>query len=154
MGWEILGKSMNKYRYFGNSIFSQKSRFWNKLAVFHNFFWAFWFFYNVSALTFRCGSSRGTPGIYFSNRWRDHWLFSAQAQYWRNSNRNIENITAKNEVWDVLFDQMSRKKGGIDPRIISDPSHLSESHFFESKTDFIKVFWIFGFSVFWVPGGW
>ena len=45
--------------------------------------------------------------------------------------------TTKNKVWDVLFDQMSRKKGGIDPRIISDPSHLSESHFLESKTYFI-----------------
>ena len=43
--------------------------------------------------------------------------------------RNIEKITAKNEVWDVLFDQISRKKGGIDPRIISDPSHLLKSHF-------------------------
>ena len=34
MGWEILGKSMDKSRVFGNSDFGKKSRFENKLAVF------------------------------------------------------------------------------------------------------------------------
>ena len=35
MGWEILGKSMSKSRFFGNPGFGEKSRFENKLAVFH-----------------------------------------------------------------------------------------------------------------------
>ena len=32
MGWEILGKSMDKSRIFGNSDFDKKSRFENKLV--------------------------------------------------------------------------------------------------------------------------
>ena len=32
MGWEILGKSMDKSRFFGNSDFDKKSRFENKLV--------------------------------------------------------------------------------------------------------------------------
>ena len=35
MGWEILGKSMSKSRIFGKPDFGKKSRFENKLAVFH-----------------------------------------------------------------------------------------------------------------------
>ena len=38
MGWEILGKSMNKYRYFGNWIFGKTSWFENKLADFLRLF--------------------------------------------------------------------------------------------------------------------
>ena len=34
MGWEILGKSMDEFRVFGNSDFGKKSRFENKLTVF------------------------------------------------------------------------------------------------------------------------
>jgi hypothetical protein len=34
LGWEILGKSMNKSRIFGNSDFGEKSRFENKLVFF------------------------------------------------------------------------------------------------------------------------
>ena len=34
MGWEILGKSMDKSRILGNSDFGEKSRFENKLVVF------------------------------------------------------------------------------------------------------------------------
>ena len=43
---------------------------------------------------------------------------------------NIDKITNKNSVSEVLWDQMSRKKGGMSPRIISHPSHLPESDFY------------------------
>ena len=53
---------------------------------------------------------------------------------------NIEKITNKHNVSDVLCDQMSRNKGGMSPRTIPHPSHLPESHKHESQTTFIKVF--------------
>ena len=40
------------------------------------------------------------------------------------------------------------KKSGMSPRIISHPSHLPESHLYQSQTTFWSVFWIFGFSNF------
>jgi hypothetical protein len=49
----------------------------------------------------------------------------------------IEKIINKNDVSDVLCDQMSQKKGGIHPRIISHPSHLPESNKHESQTTFM-----------------
>ena len=47
MGWEIFGKSMDNSRVFGNSDFDKKSRFENKLAVFHKVLNAFENLYNV-----------------------------------------------------------------------------------------------------------
>jgi len=38
MGWEILGKSMDKSRTFGNSDFDKKSRFENTLVGFFSVF--------------------------------------------------------------------------------------------------------------------
>ena len=64
--WKILGKSMDKSRVFGNSDFGKKSRFENKLAVVHKVLKVFGNLYNVVALTVRCGSRRGSPGIDFS----------------------------------------------------------------------------------------
>ena len=48
-------------------------------------------------------------------------------------------------VSEVLWDQMSRKKEGMSPRIISHPSHLPESHFFESHNSFMYGFLNFRF---------
>ena len=41
MGWEILGKSMDKSRIFGNSDFDKKSRFENKLVGLFSVFLSF-----------------------------------------------------------------------------------------------------------------
>ena len=69
---------------------------------------------------------------------------------------NIEKITNKNNVSDVLRDQMSPKKGGIHPRIIPHPSHLPESHFFNPHNSFMYGFLnfrFFSFSAYWTPIG-
>jgi len=47
MGWEIHGKSFDKSRVFGNSDFGKKSRFENKLAVFHKVLKVFENLHNV-----------------------------------------------------------------------------------------------------------
>ena len=57
---------MEKSRVFGNPDFGKKSRFENKLVVFRKVFKFFDIFYNSVALTFRCGSRRGSHGIDFS----------------------------------------------------------------------------------------
>ena len=83
------------------------------------------------------GDIQGYPvGTNFSGRfrikWSRDWFFEQIPRTltfcWTKS--NIEKITNKNNVSDVLWDQMSRKKGGIHPRIIPHPSHLPESHFY------------------------
>ena len=124
--WKILGRSMDKSRVFGNSDFGKKSRFENKLAVFPKVLKVWENVYNVVALTFRCGSRRGSPGIDFSKGNGDLDL----RQYWENNKHNIEKITNTNNVFDVLWDQMSPKKGGMSPRTIPHPSHLPEAHFY------------------------
>ena len=44
-----------------------------------------------------------------------------------------------------MRDQMSRKKGGMNPRIIPHPSHLPESHFFNPHNSFMYGFLNFRF---------
>ena len=57
-----------------------------------------------------------------------------------------------------MRDQMPRKKGGMNPRIIPHPSHLPESQFFNPQTSFMFGFLnfrFFGFCpvfpVYWTP---
>ena len=146
--WDILTCFFETSRFFGNLDFGKKSRFENKLAVFRKVLKVWENLYIVVALTFRCGSRRGSPGIDFS-KGSGHLDLR---QYWENNKRNIEKITNTNNVSDVLWDQMSRKKGGMSPRIISHQSHLPESHFINPGPLLCKVSWIFDFSVFWPTG--
>ena len=96
------------------------------------FFEYFEFFYNVSALTFRCGSSRGTPGIYFSNRWRDHWHSSAQAQYSENRKHNIEK--SNNRKWGLgRF---------VRPDVAKQRRDWSKNYFPPIPPTIIPFFWI------------
>ena len=64
---------MDKSRVFGNPDFVKKSRFENNLAVFCKVFLKFVANSSkVVALTFRCASRYGSPGIDFSEKCRDH----------------------------------------------------------------------------------
>ena len=111
--WKIHGKSMDKSRVLGNPNFGKKSRLENKFVVFckvwrevpiqwHSLFDA-------------------VPGMVVPEliAWRSEEIidfFWTPTQYWENKK--------KMDVSEVLWDQMSRKKGGMSPRIISHPSHL------------------------------
>ena len=57
---------MDKSRVFGNPDFGEKSRFEKQVGRFSQSFKSLRKLYNVVALTFRCGSKRGSPGIDFS----------------------------------------------------------------------------------------
>ena len=57
------GAAGDKSRVLGNPDFGKKSRFENKLAFFAKFLKIVARSSNVVALTFRCGSRYGSPGI-------------------------------------------------------------------------------------------
>ena len=120
--WKIHGQIQG----FWKPRFRQKVKVWKKVGRFRKVLKVCENLYNVVALTFLCGSRRGSPGIDFS---KGSGVLDLR-QYWENNKRNIEKITNTNKVSDVLWDQMSPKKGGIHPRIIPHPSHLPESHFY------------------------
>ena len=124
MGWEIHGKSLENPWTNPGFLETQISAKSQGLKTSWPFFVLWENLYNVQALTFRCGSRRGSPGIDFSKGSGDLDL----RQYWENNKRNIEKITNTNNVSDVSWDQMSPKKWRIHTRIIPHPSHLPESH--------------------------
>ena len=123
---------MDKSRIVGKSDFDKKSRFENKLV---GLFFVFFSFVDEVPIQwhslFEAVSNKIVPEFI-------SWISAENIDFavfliFR-LRPNIEKITTKNNVSDVLWDQMSPKKGGVNPRIIPHPSHLPESHFYEPRT--------------------
>ena len=95
------------------------------------------------ALTFQGGSFEHGSEIYWI------WVLKRHVTFCWPPWECCEN-KKKINVSEVLWDQMSRKKGGMSPRIISHPSHPTYQNPISINPDplLCKVSWIFGFSVF------
>ena len=113
---------MDKSRFFENPDFCQKSRFENKLAVFRKVLK-----FEKSCTILWHSLFDAVPGVVVPEL---NCRRSAEIWISIRLRPNIEKITNKNNVSDVMRDQMSPKKEGTSPRIIPHPSHLPESHFY------------------------